>query len=246
MASHAASSESAELLSFAFSIISVVFYSIVYIPQFYSIYKNKSSEGVSIWMILTFCLADGLSLIGTILLSLSFSLVVMGWYHCIVGIIMLLAVLFYKQSKTTYEYIFVFGFIVTALISYISVQIFLSATVYEVPGSIIGWFATIMYIIGRLPQIYHNYKRKSTEGLSILMFIFSILGNVFYLITIVTFSINPEYIYSNMPWIILVVVTVLLDFYVIYQWRLYSKPPLENDEKAVTTEVHSEHTIESV
>ena len=199
MASQQASSESAELLSFAFSIISVVFYSIVYIPQFYSIYKNKSSEGVSIWMILTFCLADGLSLIGTILLSLSFSLIVMGWYHCIVGITMLLAVLFFKKDKTTYEYTFVFGFIVTAAISYISVQIFLSASVYEVPGSIVGWFATIMYILGRLPQIYYNYRKKSTEGLSILMFVFSILGNVFYLITIVTFSIEPQYIDANMP-----------------------------------------------
>ena len=217
-----ASSESAELLSFAFSIISVFFYSIVYIPQFYSIYKNKSSKGVSIWMILTFCLADGLSLVGTILLGLTFSLVVMGWYHCIVGISMLLAVFFYKRNRSIYEYTFVFGFVFTAVITYVLVQVFLSSTTYEIPGSIVGWFSTSMYIIGRLPQIYLNYKRKSTEGLSILMFLFSILGNVFYLVCILTFSVEPEYIFYNMPWIILVVVTVSLDFFVMYQWKLYS------------------------
>jgi uncharacterized protein with PQ loop repeat len=194
-----ASSESAEILSFAFSIISVFFYSIVYIPQFYSIYKTKSSEGVSIWMILTFCLADGLSLVGTILLGLTFSLVVMGWYHCIVGISMLLAVFFYKRTRSMYEYTFVFGFTFTAIITYVLVQVFLSSTTYEIAGSVVGWFSTSMYIIGRLPQIYLNYQRKSTEGLSILMFLFSILGNVFYLLCILTFSIEPQYIASNMP-----------------------------------------------
>ena len=115
-----------------------------------------------------------------------------------------------------------FGFTFTAITTYILVQVFLSSTTYEIAGSVVGWFSTSMYIIGRFPQIYLNYKRKSTEGLSILMFTFSILGNVFYLVCILTFSTEPEYINANMPWIILVIVTVSLDFFVMYQWRLYS------------------------
>ena len=47
-----------EVLSYIFSICSIVFYSIVYFPQFNEIYKTKSSDGISIFTLLLYTEAD--------------------------------------------------------------------------------------------------------------------------------------------------------------------------------------------
>ena len=40
------------IASFAFGILSIIFYSVVYYPQFYVIYQTKKTDGISIWMLL--------------------------------------------------------------------------------------------------------------------------------------------------------------------------------------------------
>ena len=79
-----------EVGSLVFTVLSMVFYAIVFIPQFIEFYKCKKSDGVSIWTILLWCQADTLSLLGTIILQLNVGLVVIGWYHMLIGEMLLL------------------------------------------------------------------------------------------------------------------------------------------------------------
>ncbi|RFU33448.1 hypothetical protein B7463_g2863, partial [Scytalidium lignicola] len=56
-------------------------------------------------------------------------------------------------------------------------------------GQIFGYFCALLYLGSRIPQILLNYRRKSTEGVSILFFIFACLGNLTYVLSI--FAYDP-------------------------------------------------------
>jgi solute carrier family 66 (lysosomal lysine-arginine transporter), member 1 len=58
----------------------------------------------------------------------------------------------------------------------------------EIAGRILSWLSTILYLGSRLPQLYHNFTRKSTAGLSPLLFIAAFCGNFFYSSSLLT---NP-------------------------------------------------------
>ncbi|KAI4235210.1 MAG: hypothetical protein L6R40_006507 [Gallowayella cf. fulva] len=50
----------------------------------------------------------------------------------------------------------------------------------ETAGRIFSWLSTLLYNGSRLPQIYRNHKRRSTAGLSPILFIAAFFGNLFY------------------------------------------------------------------
>jgi uncharacterized protein with PQ loop repeat len=238
-----------EELSYVLSTISLIFYSIVYVPQFYVIYKSKSSDGISFWMLLMWTQADILSLIGTIVLYMPSSIVIIGWYHYLVGAIMIIFVLYYTTTDTnlnrvtnlnentieypmenTIEYptknlnrfYLIKCFATTLFLSIntctcVVLNIFINKS-HDESGAILGWITMSFYLIGRIPQIWMNYKRKSTQGLSLLMYIFTMCGNGVYLAVI---TVDPVYIESNMPWIINCIVTILMDIFVICQYYMY-------------------------
>lgn len=217
--------------SFAIGIFSIIFYSVVYYPQFYVIYKTKKAEGISIWMLLIWGQADFLSLIGTVILNLELTLVLIGWYHALIGFLMTLYTLYYETENKLVKYVSVGLYYA----SNISICAYLTGTMlYNAEaGAVVGWISSVLYIIGRLPQLYMNYTRKSTEGLSILMYVFTILGNTCYLLSVLVYSIEPEYINTNMPWIVMIVMTVSMDFVIIFQAFYYKKKQKEDIEKNV-------------
>lgn len=65
----------------------------------------------------------------------------------------------------------------------------------ETAGRILSWMSTILYLGSRLPQLYKNYMRKSTAGLSPLLFIAAFCGNFFYSASLIT---NPN-AWSDFP-----------------------------------------------
>ena len=218
-----------DIASFAVGILSIIFYSVVYYPQFYIIYKTKKADGISIWMLLIWGQADFLSLIGTIILNLELHLIIIGWYHALIGFLMTLYTLYYEKENKLIKYVSVALYYV----SNISICAYLTGSMlynYDA-GTTIGWISSVLYIVGRLPQLYLNFQRKSTEGLSVLMYIFTILGNTFYLLSVIIYSYDVEYIKLNMPWIVMIAVTVTMDFIIIFQvwfYKKYAKKESEN------------------
>ncbi|KAF9083110.1 hypothetical protein BGX27_004248 [Mortierella sp. AM989] len=81
-------------------------------------------------------------------------------------------------------------------------------------GLILGWGSAILYLGSRIPQIYKNWSLQSCEGLSIMMFIFSVLGNVFYVASIFFYSMDYDYLVQNMPWCVGSGGTLVFDFMV--------------------------------
>ncbi|KAL9120679.1 MAG: hypothetical protein Q9187_002764 [Circinaria calcarea] len=58
----------------------------------------------------------------------------------------------------------------------------------ELVGRLLSWTSTFLYLSSRLPQIYQNYSRRSTAGLSPGLFIAAFFGNLFYSSSLLT---NP-------------------------------------------------------
>jgi solute carrier family 66 (lysosomal lysine-arginine transporter), member 1 len=64
-----------------------------------------------------------------------------------------------------------------------------------VAGKVLAWASTFLYLGSRFPQLYHNFARKSTAGLSPLLFFAAFCGNLFYSSSLIT---NPNG-WSDLP-----------------------------------------------
>ncbi|KAI1317536.1 hypothetical protein EDD11_008230 [Mortierella claussenii] len=86
---------------------------------------------------------------------------------------------------------------------------------------LLGWGSALLYLGSRLPQIYKNWRLKSCEGLSIMMFVFSVFGNVFYVASIFLNSMEIDYLIRNMPWWLGSGGTLVFDFTIFFQFYIY-------------------------
>ncbi|KAL9327727.1 hypothetical protein ACSQ67_002730 [Phaseolus vulgaris] len=86
-------------------------------------------------------------------------------------------------------------------------------------GQWLGWFMAVIYMGGRLPQIWLNIKRGSVEGLNPLMFLFALIANATYVGSILVRTTEWESIRANMPWLLDAIGCVALDlFYANYRY----------------------------
>lgn len=69
-----------------------------------------------------------------------------------------------------------------------NIRFFRAETPLEVAGMILSWSSTLLYLGSRLPQLYKNWTRQSTAGLSPLLFFAAFCGNFFYSTSLLT---NP-------------------------------------------------------
>lgn len=96
----------------------------------------------------------------------------------------------------------------------------------ETLGTIFAWLCTIVYCSSRAPQLYHNYLRKSVEGISPLLFTFALLANVTYAMSIIL-SEPPhgmsysEFVWNETPYLLGSLGTVVFDGIYFWQREIY-------------------------
>jgi hypothetical protein len=125
-------------------------------------------------------------------------------------------------------------------------------------GQVFGYFCAVLYLGSRIPQILLNYRRKSTEGISMLFFLFACIGNLTYVLSIFAFEpkchgrhgkcapgepgqIYGRYILVNASWLAGSLGTLFLDFWIFVQFFLYSAKNLD----ALDEEDATEHAVET-
>lgn len=217
-----------EVVSYVFSILSICFYSVVYFPQLKLIYNRQSSDGLSYNMILLWTFGDALALVASQLLFLTLQTLIICWYHIFIGYITILFVFYYHKERTWRKGVGIFIFILLTLGTNICLAICLPYEKMEMEklsqiGYILCWITSGFYIIGRLPQFYKNYVNKSIRGLSYWMYIFTILGNLCFLLSILVYSLETVYISDNLPWITVTSITISLDLLLLAQYYYYYK-----------------------
>ncbi|KAI1376752.1 PQ-loop-domain-containing protein [Hypoxylon crocopeplum] len=115
---------------------------------------------------------------------------------------------------------------------------------FDVWGQIFGWLCALLYLGSRLPQLLLNWRRKSTEGVSILFFLFACLGNLTYVLSIFAYEphcarsrcqpgeaqrIYGRYILVNSSWLAGSLGTLLLDLGIFAQFFIYSGDDSEDE-----------------
>ncbi|KAF3770171.1 hypothetical protein M406DRAFT_59256 [Cryphonectria parasitica EP155] len=114
---------------------------------------------------------------------------------------------------------------------------------FDLWGQIFGWLCAVLYLGSRLPQLLLNYRRKSTEGVSMLFFLFACLGNLTYVLSIFAFDpkcwddsvpnngcrpgedpgrVYGQYILVNLSWLAGSLGTLFLDMGIFVQFFIYS------------------------
>ncbi|KAK2624141.1 hypothetical protein QTJ16_006775 [Diplocarpon rosae] len=88
-------------------------------------------------------------------------------------------------------------------------------------AKILGYTSALCYLGARIPQILKNHRDKSCEGLALLFFLLSLMGNLTYGISILAHSLEKEYIWTNLPWLIGSLGTMAEDAIIFVQFRMY-------------------------
>ncbi|KAI9829202.1 MAG: hypothetical protein M1826_005797 [Phylliscum demangeonii] len=87
---------------------------------------------------------------------------------------------------------------------------------------VLGYLSACFYLGARIPQIIKNHRDRSCEGLALLFFILSVLGNVSYAGGILFHSLERGYLLLNLPWLLGSLGTVVQDVVIFVQFRIYS------------------------
>ncbi|KAF5377071.1 hypothetical protein D9757_007698 [Collybiopsis confluens] len=102
----------------------------------------------------------------------------------------------------------------------------------RVIGRIFAWVCTTLYLTSRLPQIWKNFVRKSVEGLSMYLFLFAFLGNVFYVASILTAPdmfkpppISSDFLNESIPYLLGSGGTLVFDLTILAQSCIYRPKP---------------------
>ncbi|KAL9657399.1 hypothetical protein ABK040_014387 [Willaertia magna] len=86
--------------------------------------------------------------------------------------------------------------------------------------------SALFYIISRIPQIILNKRNNSTEGLSLIMFLLAIFGNLTYCASVLFYSVFPDFILSRLPWLIGSTIVLIFDCIIVFQFYYYRKTKL--------------------
>jgi len=101
-----------------------------------------------------------------------------------------------------------------------------------VGAEILGYLSAVAYLGARIPQIVKNHRERSCEGLSLLFFMLSLLGNATYGAGILFHSINSQYVLTNLPWLIGSLGTMFEDTLIFIQFHMYAKKE-DEDSSAI-------------
>jgi len=92
-----------------------------------------------------------------------------------------------------------------------------------VGAEVLGYASAVCYLGARIPQIIKNHRERSCEGLSLLFFLLSLMGNLTYGAGILLHSVEKQYFLKNLPWLIGSLGTIFEDAIIFMQFHMYGE-----------------------
>ncbi|XP_010897069.1 lysosomal amino acid transporter 1 homolog isoform X1 [Esox lucius] len=253
--------DSRDVASVAVGLLSIVCFMVSSIPQYYSSCKSGNMDrALSIWFLLLWLGGDSCNLVGSFLADQLPLQTYTAVYYVLADLLML-GMYFYYVAKNRMNnnrlvlnvigLVYFLGFSTSlvalpglgsqqdVVISSFTGRALLSTTVNgvkafstkEIIGLTIGSISSVLYLCSRLPQMYINYMRKSTQGVSYFLFALVILGNTTYGLSVLLK--NPErgqgegsYIIHHLPWLVGSLGTLSLDLLISIQFLIYRNSAL--------------------
>lgn len=248
-------------------VVSLLLWMTVATPQMVSNCRRiEGMAGVSILLIAQWTLGDTTNLIGAILTKQLPLQIYLAIYFVFADFILICQYIWYqtylrrqkkkeKQEAPRVVLCFAVGFLVMNgyLQSYLPssrpavhhpagrnlLHIEIFHNIKDELGYAIGVVSSLFYIGSRVAQLVKNYKRQSTDGLSLMMFLLAILGNITYGLSILVRSIEVAWVLQHLPWLVGSLGVVLLDISLVVQFKLYGASEFERltNEKMTDDEI---------
>ncbi|KAI9476809.1 putative vacuolar membrane transporter for cationic amino acids [Coemansia sp. RSA 989] len=238
------------LVSSAFGYVSIACWIVVLVPQIHLNYKRKSCEGVSLVFYALWSLGDVFNLSGALLENLLFTAILLPLYYIFTDIIVLSQFYIYRNrsyptdgsilsessalletesEKPKWSFKQLLGWLCTlalALICMMQFQLYpermLKMSLRETLAQLCGYLSAAVYLGAYLPQIAHNYRTQSTEGLSMAMFIMVTIANITYCLSILTAQAPTfDYLCKYASWLLGASGTIWLELIILYQFYIY-------------------------
>ena len=91
-------------------------------------------------------------------------------------------------------------------------------------GYALSWCAGLFYFTSRIPQVWKNFKNKTVEGLSMALFLLTIIGNLGYGLSVCLRLpvIDERFWLATLPFLIGSLGVLMFDFFTLAQFYWYS------------------------
>ena len=219
--------------------LSIFCWIVVFTPQMWKNYKNKSGEGLSLDFLWIWLIGDFFNILGIITMNdFLYTMLFLALYYTLADIVLIIQVYYYQYSNdfqneeqrplfsnensplmmTTNQLSLVFIVSLVTIISISGLYFFVSLQTFSL---IIGWISAVLYVFSRIPQIRKNFLNRSVDGLSLYMFLIGITGNVLFCASILLKSMDRDYIIQVLPWLFGSFGTIMLDVLIGIQFYVY-------------------------
>uniref|UniRef100_A0A5S6QFG6 PQ-loop repeat-containing protein n=1 Tax=Trichuris muris TaxID=70415 RepID=A0A5S6QFG6_TRIMR len=227
-----------QLASFWIGLISLLLWFFPPIPQLYENYKRGQCGGVSVYFLLCWFLGDSLNLAGALLSRQLPTQIFVGIYYIFQDSVILCQYCYYKVKNQWHNHLVrdlgqttLRCVMVTATAQ--SLLALKSASVLhgglDELGYSMGIVSAIFYLGGRIPQLYMNCKRVSTEGISMPMFYMMFAANFCYGLSVLLGGVGRDYLLRHLPWLTGSLGCCLLDSVIVWQHFHYRTNRAESE-----------------
>lgn len=229
-----------ETLSLIFGGLNLVIWFGILVPQIYKNYQNSCSKGLSYLLFYKLLIGGMISLTIALIKRTSLTIVYIGIHHLIITTILMSQLLYYRFKK---DYIRLPSEDISTLESKVGltkteklITIIVSPIVFTLLGiviltknviliDILAWLSNILFTTSKFTQIYINYKKKSTNGLSKISFICMIFTDLCFMASVLVNIIDKpisEVILKNIPWLSSCSISLISGTIILIQFKLYN------------------------
>lgn len=231
-----------ETLSLVFGISNLILWGGIALPQIYKNYKNESSKAVSYLFYYKLLVGGIISLSIALIKQTSITVIYVGIHHTLITMVLMSQLLYYRfkpkcirlnweESNEEIEEQVGLSFseimttiIFTPVIATLLVTVFITRNIILIET--LAWIANILLMTSKFTQIYINYSRGSTEGLSKFSFICMIFTDLCFIASVLVNGIDkPIYdvIIINIQWLFSCTISLCCVIIILGQFKLYEE-----------------------
>jgi len=237
-----------ETISLVFGISNLILWGGIAVPQIYKNYKNGCSKAVSYLFYYKLLVGGIISLSIALIKQTSVTVIYVGIHHTLITMVLMSQLLYYRfkpkyirlnweeNNESNHEVEIeeieeglsfleiMTTIIITPAISTLLVIVVVTRNIILIET--LAWIANILFTTSKFTQIYINYNRRSTEGLSKFSFICMIFTDLCFIASILVNGIDKpiiDVIARNIQWLFSCTISLSCGLIILVQFKLYEE-----------------------